>query len=60
MPKRFDIRHDDDGRTVFDIFTGHAVVIAAVPQVGLDIQDADELAELLDHKTFANDRSLRQ
>ncbi len=45
---------------MFDIFTGEAVVIGDVPQTGLEIQDADELAELLDHKTFASDRRLRQ
>ena len=45
---------------MFDVFTGEPVVISDVPQTGLDIQDADELAELLDHKAFANDRTLRQ
>jgi hypothetical protein len=39
---------------VFDLFTGEPVVISDVPQIGLDVQDADELAELLDHKAFAN------
>ena len=45
---------------MFDVFTGEPVVIEMVTQTGLDIQDADELAELLDHKAFANERSLRQ
>jgi hypothetical protein len=60
MPQRYDIREDREGWTVFDLFTGEPVVISDVPQTGLDIQDADELAELLDHKAFANDRTLRQ
>ena len=60
MPKRYDVREDREGWTVFDVFTGQPVVISAVPQTGLDIQDADELAELLDHKALANDRTLRQ
>jgi len=60
LASRYDIREDNDGWTVFDIFTGQPVVIGLVPQVGLDIQDADELAELLDHKAFASDRALRQ
>jgi len=60
MPKRYDLREDREGWTVFDIFTGEVVVIGDVPQTGLEIQDADELAELLDHKTFASDRRLRQ
>jgi hypothetical protein len=60
MPQRYDIREDREGWTVFDLFTGEPVVISDLPQTGLDIQDADELAELLDHKAFANDRTLRQ
>ena len=60
MPQRYDIREDREGWTVFDLFTGEPVVISDVPQTGLDIQDADELAELLDHKAFANNRTLRQ
>jgi hypothetical protein len=60
MPRRYDIREDREGWTVFDIFTGEPVVIMLVPQTGLDIQDADELAELLDHKAFVSDRALRQ
>jgi len=57
---RYDIREDSEGWTVFDLFTGEAVVINMVTQTGLDIQDADELAELLDHRTFKNERALRQ
>jgi hypothetical protein len=60
MTQRYDIREDDAGWTVFDIFTGEPVVISLVPQTGLDIQDAVELAELLHHKAFAGDRTLRQ
>ena len=58
--QRYDIREDREGWTVFDVFTGEPVVIAMVTQTGLDIQDADELAELLDHKTFQGERRLRQ
>ena len=60
MIQRYDIREDDAGWTVFDLFTGHPVVIARVPQTGLDIQDADELVELLEHKAFADHRVLWQ
>jgi len=45
---------------VFDLFTGEPVVIGMVTQTGLDIQDADELAELLDHRALARERRLRQ
>ncbi len=60
MPQRYDIREDRVGWTVFDLFTGEPVVNSDVPQTGLDIQDPDELAQLSDHKAFANDRTLRQ
>jgi hypothetical protein len=60
MPGRYDIREEDNGWTVFDVWTGEPVVIALVPQVGLDIQDADELAELLDNLADRGNRSIFQ
>lgn len=51
-PRRYDIREDSEGWTVFDVFTGEAVAIHGVPQTGMDVQDADELAELLDHRAL--------
>ena len=60
MNERYDIKRDDEGFTVFDIFTGKPVVIMEVPQVGLDIQDASDLAELLDKPAMRADRNLRQ
>ncbi|KRB40994.1 hypothetical protein [Phenylobacterium sp. Root700] len=60
MANRYDLRQDDEGWTVFDAFTGQAVVIANVPQVGLDIQDAVDLAQLLDKPAMRSDRTLRQ
>ena len=48
MQKRFDLRDDPEGWTVFDLFTGWPAVVGGVAQTGLDIQDADEMAELLD------------
>jgi len=42
------------------LVTGEPVVIGMVTQTGLDIQDADELAELLDHRTLVGERNLRQ
>ena len=49
-----------DPSAVFDIFTGKPVVIMEAPQVGLDIQDASDLAELLDRPAMRADRKLRQ
>lgn len=60
VARRYDIREDTEGWTVFDLFTGEPVVIEMVTQTGLDIQDADELAELLDHRALARERRLRQ
>lgn len=60
MSQRYDIKPDDEGFTVFDVFTGQTVVIMEVPQVGLDIQDARDLAELLDNPAVRADRRLRQ
>ena len=60
VARRYDIREDTEGWTVFDVFTGEPVVIEMVTQTGLDIQDADELAELLDHRALARERRLRQ
>lgn len=48
MQRRLDLREDPDGWTVFDLFTGWPSVVGGAPQTGLDIQDADDLAELLD------------
>lgn len=60
MTQRYDIRPDREGWTVFDLFTGEAVVIGQVTQTGLGVDDASELAALLDHKTLVGDRTLRQ
>ena len=60
MGRRYDIREDREGWTVFDVFTGEPVMIHGVPQTGLDIQDADELAELLEKPAMMRDRRLRQ
>lgn len=48
MATRYDFEQDKEGRAVFDVFTGQPVVIGGVLQVGLDMQDASALAELLE------------
>lgn len=48
MIERFDIRQDDHGWTVLDTFTRRPLVIMDVPQVGLDIQHALDLVDVLD------------
>jgi hypothetical protein len=53
---RYDLREDAEGWTVYDVWTGEPAVIALVPQTGLDVQDADEIAEWL---TYMSDRGAR-
>lgn len=49
MAQRFDIEPDPiDGWNVIDLFAGTPALWRGVPQVGLDIQDASDLAELFD------------
>lgn len=55
---RFDIREDDAGRSVYDVWTGETVVIGLEPQDGLDIQDADELADALNYRAMKGNRAL--
>ena len=48
MTRQFDIRVEDDGtHTVFDVDTQMPVMVDGIPQVGLDIQDAENIAESL-------------
>ena len=47
MSARYDIREDDAGWSVYDVWTGQPVVIEFEPKVGLEIQDADDLADKL-------------
>ena len=44
---RCDMRRDDEGYTVFDIWTGWPAIVKGAEQVGLDIEDADDLVDLL-------------
>jgi len=47
MAARYDMRRDDEGYTVFDIWTGWPALVKGVEQVGLDIELADDLVDLL-------------
>ena len=50
MPERYDIRRDPRGWTLYDRFTGEAVVIATVCQAGLSHVDAIEMAYMLNQR----------
>lgn len=41
------MRRDREGYTVFDIWTGWPALVKGVEQVGLDIEAADDLVDLL-------------
>ena len=43
----FDIKRDDQGWTVYDVSTEEHVTVEGVEQVGLPLDDADDLADLL-------------
>ncbi|MET4358251.1 hypothetical protein ABIC08_008228 [Bradyrhizobium sp. RT9b] len=49
MTVRYDIRSEMNGWTVNDIRTGFAALINDVAQNGLPLEDADDLADLLNH-----------
>src|SRR5580704_1603507 len=49
MTARYDIRSELKGWTVYDTLTGLPAVINDVPQTSLALEDADDLADLLNH-----------
>jgi hypothetical protein len=60
MARRYDVRKDSTGWTIYDIFTGEPVVIRMDTQTGLTEWDARYLQRLLNHKGFENYKALRQ
>jgi hypothetical protein len=49
MIARYDIRSESNGWTVYDTFTGSPAVINHVPETSLALEEADDLADLLNH-----------
>jgi hypothetical protein len=47
MTARYDIRSEFKGWTVYDTLTGSPALINDVPQTSLALEDADDLADLL-------------
>lgn len=48
MRQRFDMRREDDGTwTVLDGMTGQQVVAAGLAMVGMSVDDADDMVDLL-------------
>lgn len=46
-PAGYDIRQDDTGWTVFDVATGAPALVDGLPQVGLRMEAAIHVADLL-------------
>lgn len=59
MIERFDIRQDERGWTVLDASTSRPVAILNVPQVGLDIQHALDLVDVLYKPATQESRSFK-
>jgi hypothetical protein len=47
MAARYDIKPEDDGWSVYDTTTGLPAEVNDVVQVGLSLEDADDLVDLL-------------
>ncbi|MBI2240286.1 MAG: hypothetical protein HYU59_05720 [Magnetospirillum gryphiswaldense] len=45
----YDIEKREDGWAVIDMRTGRVAVVNDIPQTGKDIQDADEMADILNY-----------
>lgn len=58
--KRFAVRPDSVGFTVYEVWTGQPMVLAMDPQTGLSEQDAQHTADLMNRRTQGGDRSLGQ
>jgi hypothetical protein len=58
MEARCDIRSEFDGWTVCDARTGSPALINHVPQTALAFEDADDLADLLNHMQAEQSRAI--
>lgn len=60
MSAHFDLKRDEIGWTVFDRWTGRAVVLALVPQIGLGLSRAEELVRKLNQRGEPDERKIMQ
>lgn len=60
MSKQFDMRRDAEGWTVFDRWTGEAVILGFAAQVGLTESQATDLADRLNDRHHGCDRKILQ
>jgi hypothetical protein len=57
---QYDVRRDPHGWTVFDRWTGEAVVLSGAAQAGMAWLDAEDLIERLNRRRAQGDRSILQ
>jgi len=60
MALQYDTRRDDRGWTVFDRWTGQAVMLNSAEQSGLAWLEANDLVERLNRRRLEGDRSILQ
>ena len=60
MMKRYDFKRDAAGWTVFDIWTGQAVVLARRIQSSLSLREASELTRMLNEQARRGNRMVLQ
>lgn len=60
MREQYDCRRDDRGWTVFDCWTGKAVVLGAARQTGMSWADALALIARLNQRQSEGDRTILQ
>jgi hypothetical protein len=60
MLRRYAIRRDRQGFSVFDVWTGEVAVIAMTPLNQLSRPDAEEAAKLLNRRAGRGDRTVMQ
>ena len=60
MAVQYDMRRDELGWTVFDRWTGRAVVLHGVEQAALSWTEASDLAARLNRRHLEGDRSILQ
>ncbi len=57
--RRYGVRADGKGWTVFEAWSGEPVVLAQAQQVGLSEVDAQHTAELMNRRALDGDTSVR-
>ncbi len=60
MAAHYDLKRDAAGWTVFDRWTGRAVVIVLVPQTGLAFASAEDLVRKLNSRGDPENRKILQ